>query len=648
MVTNLRQATPRSRQPYWFIGIALVTLAVTLGSLSNPFILDDTSKIQDNTDIRNLREINSRLVYPYETNQLLERNDPSRPLVFLTYALIYHFSQKNPVGYRLVNLLLHSANAALVFLLLLAAFQRWRPAPDAHTPVDSTPWAAMVGALYYGLAPIHTGTAIYCYGLTDVLSAFLMLLTLVLHHQGGPRRWPLLCIALALLTKQSAAVLPALLAVWDLGVRWDFRWDLLKRHGKSYWPYVAIVLTWLLWRLAYFGALGDIEGRGNTTPWYEYALFQPYALLKYLLLSLWPSGLAIDHHLLRTNIPPLWKWLAIAVVAIALGVWLRHSWRVIHGSRSVRWDPLWLAVTAYLIILAPTSSIMPLVDLVVERRVYLANVALAGVLGALAARLVGRWHRVGLSVTAVVLVLLGGVSLHRNHVFASNETAWKSVLALYPDSVRALTNLGTHLSSEGRDEEAKRYFEILIAGNSNDVYAISNLASLYNKEESPFFDRIKAQELFTKVITLKPDFFNAFYNLGRIHQLAGRSAEAEQMYQQVLKLYPRHVQAHNNLGLIYRTRGQFAEAREAFETALRLDPEYPQARHNLALGERADRPPAADLSQPGPSEVPVNQVDPSILLPMFERELEKNPSNEILRRQYEDYCRARSLSCEKK
>ena len=81
------------------MAVLAITAAVCLVTANAPggeFVLDDTSKIVDNTDIRRLEALPSTLIYPYGRNQLLERNDPSRTLVFVNYGLIDHAFELNP------------------------------------------------------------------------------------------------------------------------------------------------------------------------------------------------------------------------------------------------------------------------------------------------------------------------------------------------------------------------------------------------------------------------------------------------------------------------------------------------------------------------------------------------------------------------
>lgn len=236
---------------------------VTANGLGSEFVLDDTSKIVGNTDIRRLADLPSTLIYPYQSNQLLERNDPSRPLVFLTYGVIYHFFELNPVVYHGVNALLHFASATLVFLL--ARLLLWRLLGEKRTV------GPLLVALFFAVTPIQVGTVIYVYALNDVLSSFLMLLSLYAFvRRADPRPMDvaasLLAMALALFAKQSAVVVPVLIVAFDVFIAGRTSVAALKPRLRLYAPYLVLIAAFLAYRFWYFGALGDIEGRGNTHP----------------------------------------------------------------------------------------------------------------------------------------------------------------------------------------------------------------------------------------------------------------------------------------------------------------------------------------------------------------------------------------------
>ena len=566
--------------------LLLATVFLCANALNSEFVLDDDSKIVRNTDLR-VDNWQEKLVYPYGDIQLLERNDPSRPVVFFVYTCLYRAFGLHPVAFHATNAFFHFVAAALVYLLTRRAlFSLVGPHARAHPTTV---------ALFFLVTPIQMGTVIYAYGLSDVLSTALLLAALFVFVENRTPGWKalslsLLFFTLALFSKQSALVLPAILVAWELLIPKESPRPWRERLFRTLPFFIAVVL-YLGFRQATFGALGDVEGRGNTHPALAYALSQPFVVLRYLFSSLVPVGLAIDHSLGPTHISLPSRVLGFLGLfgLLVLSLWL---WR--KKTPLARY--VLFCVVLYVCALAPTSSFAPTVDLLVERRVYLANVGLFSIL-ALAFDFWGHWaffrgpfRRSALGVACVHLVLLAGVSLVRNHRYSRNETLWLDVLSLYPHSERALNNLGNVYSGNKEYEKARRLFEQLLRLQPNDAYAHGNLGVLFEKEESPFHDVDRAVKHFEAALSLNPDLFETLYNWSRLQQKLGNARRdpaflnrALDGYVRVLKKNPGHVLAHNNLGLLYLQQNRLEEARQEFKTALKLDPQCAPARANLEM-----------------------------------------------------------------
>ena len=154
------------------IFLVLASSLVYLNSLNAPFIFDENTKIVKNPDIRKLSGIASKLVYPYSKNKdQIYRNDPSRPLVYLTYAVNYHYGKLNTFGYHVFNVLLHALNAVLAFLffsmILSAVFRK-----DAVGP-------PLIAALLFAVHPINTSAVNYVMGRSDLMSTAFYLLSII-------------------------------------------------------------------------------------------------------------------------------------------------------------------------------------------------------------------------------------------------------------------------------------------------------------------------------------------------------------------------------------------------------------------------------------------------------------------------------------
>jgi tetratricopeptide (TPR) repeat protein len=640
----------------WILFAGGVVLA--LPAMRAPFVLDDLSKIVNNPDIRDLGRLHETLVYPYSAYHVLERNDPSRPVVFATFALNHAVGGTEPLGYHLVNTILHALNGVLVFFWMR---RLWRARGDPRgdeTWRDST--VPMVVAALFLVSPVNVATSIYVYARSDVLGAtFVLAATLFFVRDGkGSYIASLVCFVLALGTKQSVVVLPALLVLTDACVL-GARTALKGRRLVRLLPFGAIVAAYLAYRFAYFGDIGDVEGRGNTWPMLDYAMIQPWVALRYAQLLLVPAGLAIDHQILPETLSTPQIAAGIGFVLLALGGAGLLAWKARGALVLAALGIVWFALC-----LSPTSSLLPTVDAMVERRVYLASVGFYAAIAVLGLRIV-RWRAWRVALTALLLAVFLFAAEHRIYVHNDAKRLWSDVLRTYPKSVRAHNNLANLLVDEHLYADARALFEKLLAWNPADFIAHNNLGNLFNNPKSGFFDETRAARAFERAIALNPGYAAPHYNLGRIHQQRGDPARAEAFYLRALEILPAYALAHNNLGLLYFHAGRRDEARARYEAALRIDPACGPAKYNLALLERTpagrespgvgggsapDGGPAATAdttilagTRPptGARPVPIDEVPLETIVRLYEEALRKEPQNRAVRRKYADLCRRR-------
>ena len=646
------------------VASALFAFGVALSStaLDAPFVLDDVSKIVQNPDIRELAALASKLVYPYAEFQVLERNDPSRPVVFATYALNYAFGGLSPRGYHLVNAACHALNGVFVFFLALQWFRGGRK--DAHAPPVAAEeplrelGAALTAALFLA-SPMNAGTVLYVYGRSDVLGATFVLAAALLHlrARGWARAGAIACFVLALFTKQSAIVLPALLVLVDLVTSAELSARAAWRRALwRAWPYAVVALAYVGYRFAYFGAVGDIEGRGQTWGTLSYASVQPWSILRYVQLALAPVGLALDHQILPETVSIAERALAafaLCGVGAAAFVAVRRFGR--EGLLCV------IGFAWFFLCLAPTSSVLPTVDALVERRAYLASAGLYFAVVVWLPRLAARTHlaMAGVAAAFALLLVFTALTLVRAHVHGDARRLWVDVIAKYPKSVRGTNNLANLLVEAGEYREALAAFERLMSWNAGDYIAHNNLGNLLAKPGTGLADETRAVREFETAIALNPGYAAPHYNLARIYQQRGDVAPAERHYLRALRIQPGYALAHSNLGLLYFHQGRRDDALARYVEALRLDPHSGPARHNLALLERTPQgaPPnqaprqtspailAGRMPSPGAASVPVESVDSVVLTRLYEEALAKQPGNRAVRRKYADLCRARRLPC---
>jgi len=217
------------------------------------------------------------------------------------------------------------------------------------------------------------------------------------------------------------------------------------------------------------------------------------------------------------------------------------------------WTGFWGAW--FFLVLAPTSSVLPIADVAFEHRMYLplaAVVAVAviggcDVLRALSRRLAVPTRMVGwlgLGLVAAVSLGLGMATVRRNDDYRSELGMWSDVVARRPDNPRAHYTLGNVLDREGRLAEAMRQYD--------------------------------------EALRLKPDYVDAHVNLGAALLASGRQADAMGHFSEAIRLKPGSAQAHNNLGAVLFSQGRLPEAIEHLSAAARLDPASSETERNLA------------------------------------------------------------------
>ena len=318
----------------------------------------------------------------------------------------------------------------------------------------------------------------------------------------------------------------------------------------------------------------NFAGFGTAIPWYAYAASQPGVILHYLRLCFWPVGLRLDYEwpLARTAGAIVVPGLIIAALA---GVTL---WATMRRPK------LGFLGAWFFVILAPSSSIVPITSLAVEHRMYLplAAVALATVLAtyALAARAGGlpAVRRKQLAALAAVLtVVLGGLTLARNRVYRDDITMWSDVLAQDPNSGRAHQNLAVMLSRINQHDLAFEHFRRNVELNPSDARGHVNLG--LQLVEKRAFDAALAE--FQLAVKLNPRLAVARTSLGTLLAVLGKPGDAIEQFGIALELDPRDMRTRDNLAVLLTGQGQLDEAAQHFRTVLESNPLDPRALEGL-------------------------------------------------------------------
>jgi protein O-mannosyl-transferase len=585
----------------WPPTLAAVLAFVTfLPALDAGFVnWDDEASFLTNTAYRGLGSAELRWML---TTTLLGHWSP---LAWLTWSLNYLAGGLDPWGYHLGNLLLHSANVALVWIVarrLLAI------ASGASIAAPTIAFGATVAALVWGVHPLHTEAVAWASARRDLLCGLFYLLAVLGYLRGvAPgggieRRWwglSLLAFAAALASKSIAMTLPLTLLLLDayplrrLGLGG-------RRLAREKLPYAVLAVA------AGVIALVARHETGSITAYAQYGAGARWGLAAYSLwfpwsTFIWPTGLSPMHELPHRVDLSQARFLTPLLAVVALTATLVLLRR--------RWPAALAAWTHTVIVLAPVSGIVHSGNqLVGDRYGYLSTLGLAIIAGAGAIRALHhaaarpRWggQRLLAWVTcALIVVTLGAAARTQASIWKDSETLWRRAVQIDPACSLCESNLGRVIARPGRFAEAEAHVARAIALRPDRPGPHENLGMIKLAQgRTP-----EAEEHFRQAARLEPGRAASRNALGVALASQGRDQEAEAEFREAARLSPRLVDAPGNLGVLYLRRGRFEEAIDPLRRAVALDGRRAGLRVDLG---RALRGRAAELVRAGrPAEAAV-------------------------------------------
>lgn len=465
-----------------------------------PFIYDDLESIAANPHIRHLWPV----VVPPQTAL------SGRPLVSFSLALNYAVSGLGVWSYHLFNLIIHVANALLLFAIL------------RRTP-RVTAWIAVAAALTWAVHPVNTEAVTYITQRTELLAAFFLLLTLyctIRSAQARHRNFWIICAIVSCLcgtgAKEIIAAAPIVVLAYDV----TFLQDIRERRGL----YAGLFLTWaIIGATLYSGSRSESAGFGLSIHFWDYLKTQSGVIVYYLRLAFWPHPLVIDYSdwPIATRLVSVLPQALMVVALIGVSLW--QLWkREALGALG-----LW-----FFAILAPTSSFVPIItEPAAERRMYLPLMAVTVLVVYSAYRFLGRTS----SVLAFCLIVpsLAAVTYARNADYRSEIAIWEDAVQKRPNNPKAHQGLGLALVMERRFDEALTHF-LDDARLAPSAKAQHNLGAVYSSLQQ----HDEAVKHYRAALEYNPKLVETRWQLAREYFLIGDSASGERELALVKKIDP--------------------------------------------------------------------------------------------------------------
>ncbi len=374
-----------------------------------------------------------------------------RPLLKASYLLNWSISPGDPFGFHLLNLLLHAANALLVFFLARSLTRRYVPAWGE----SAEPFALAV-ALPFALHTLQSEAVTYISGRSVSLAAFFYLAAMLayIHGTGAERgvRWrvasPVLFLC-AVASRETAATLPVALLLYEALAPDHDGWRVILKRQAAYWGILAALAAVVLTNQNYLYLLHyAFELRSGAENLFSQIHGVSHVLSHLALLN----GINIDPDLRTVASPSPSTFLLAALLAAPL----------VAAAIAARKNPLFsFGVFWFCLQMLPANSFIPRTDIANERHLYLSMAGLCIAAGALAMQYHERWRhnrRAVVAAFALLLCLLAAFTVRRNRVYASEITLWEDAVEKSPLKARPHNNLGYAYYLAGRHEEAEREY----------------------------------------------------------------------------------------------------------------------------------------------------------------------------------------------
>lgn len=473
--------------------VGFVGLISYHNAFSAGFVFDDVVTVVGNPYLGNLEYLGYLL-----------QAQPGRAIGYLTYFINFGQAGLNPFWYHAVNVIIHILNALVVYYFV---YLLQRVTDSTRKAFSSNQFLPLVVALLFVSHPIQTQAVTYISQRFTILAAFFYVSSLVFYLRSKlyPSRHLInivisyLLAICAFFTKEISFTLP--FAISAIELCFFVRRPQVKKSFIKVLPF--FVISGFIFLLLYVfpatkGGIGKhiplpTMVQGSSISRIEYARTQFPVVATYVRLLFLPINQVVDYDFPIVKSVLENRFVISAFVIIALII---ISLKAYNKNRFVSFG-----IFFFFIALLVESSIIPIVDVIFEHRVYLPSVGFFIAVGSLYVHTLNRFRnknflRSGLMILFVfVLGICSYTTFQRNFVWQNEYTLWSDAVVKSPRKARVHYNLGVAAAEVGKWDQAEKELLRTIDLEPRYVKAYQNLSFIYEREG----DKNKAIE-FKKIV----------------------------------------------------------------------------------------------------------------------------------------------------
>jgi len=523
----------------FYTGLILLAATVVYANhFYNGFHFDDSHSIYSNPNIRNIKNI-PKFFKDGSTSSILPQNQSYRPVTTTSLAIDYWLGNGYDAFY------FHLSTFLLFLLqgwLMIVFFKKILALSFENKAIL---WVALFASAWYLLHPAIAETVNYIIARADVQSTLAVLAGFVL-YTCSPfcRKWYiyLLPVAVGILAKPPAVMFAPLLLFYIL--LFEEKASLLEIYKPAFWRSAGMALLRSIPAFIACGGLYKLVDKLTPKSWepggnsvFNYLITQPFVILHYFTTFFWPTGLSAD-----TDWEPLtsihnWRFfLGCTFLLVTIGI-------IFYTSRSAKLRPISFGLIWFFIALGPTSSFIPLAEVLNDHRMFFPFVGLSlsvsWTIGLIIfhfaekpGSLLARNPKILWVPVLVILLLCSYGTWKRNNVWHSEESLWLNVTIKSPKNGRGLMNYGNILVDQGKYADAENYFN--------------------------------------RAIQLLPEYSFAYVNMGVLKEKTGKYADAEKFFLYGIQIGQQYAVHYKLYGKFLNAMRRYHEAEVVLEKSLAL------------------------------------------------------------------------------